>query len=102
MVSKMISKDDVLKTLEEIIDPEIGVNIVDLGLIYEIKLDGKKAYVKMTFTSPACPVGPELLNQVEDKVALLGFENVSVEITFDPPWTPDKMSEKAKASLQFM
>lgn len=98
----MISKTKALKALENVIDPEIGMNIVDIGLIYEIKIDDKKIHVKMTFTSPACPVGPDLLNQVETELTSIGFEKVDVEVTFDPPWTPDKMSEKAKAAMQFM
>jgi len=88
----MISKNKALKALENVIDPEIGMNIVDIGLIYEIKIDDKKIYVKMTFTSPACPVGPDLLNQVETELNSIGFEKVEIEVTFDPPWTPEKMS----------
>ena len=98
----MISKNRALKALENVIDPEIGMNIVDIGLIYEIKIDDKKIYVKMTFTSPACPVGPDLLNQVETELNSIGFEKVEIEVTFDPPWTPEKMSEKAKSVMQFM
>ncbi|HLD60219.1 MAG TPA: metal-sulfur cluster assembly factor [Candidatus Bilamarchaeaceae archaeon] len=98
----MISKNKALKALENVIDPEIGMNIVDIGLIYEIKIDDKKIYVKMTFTSPACPVGPDLLNQVETELNSIGFEKVEIEVTFDPPWTPEKMSEKAKSVMQFM
>ena len=98
----MISKNKALKALENVIDPEIGMNIVDIGLIYEIKIDDKKIYVKTTFTSPACPVGPDLLNQVETELNSIGFEKVEIEVTFDPPWTPEKMSEKAKSVMQFM
>ena len=89
---------DVLKTCY---DPEIPVNILELGLIYEIKLEaGNDVHVKMTLTSPACPVAETLPVEVEQKIkAIPDVNNAKVEITFDPPWDKEMMSEEAKLEL---
>ncbi len=89
---------DVLKTC---FDPEIPVNIYDLGLIYEVKINpGNDVFVKMTLTSPACPVAETLPPDVEQKIRELPDVNsAKVEITFDPPWDKDMMSEEAKLEL---
>ena len=89
---------DVLKTCY---DPEIPVNIYDLGLIYEVKVDaGNDVYVKMTLTSPACPVAETLPPEVENKIRELPDVNkAKVEITFDPPWDKEMMSEEARLEL---
>ncbi|MEI6816832.1 MAG: DUF59 domain-containing protein [Bacteroidota bacterium] len=91
---------DVLKTCY---DPEIPVNIVELGLIYEVKVsDGNDVHVKMTLTSPACPVAESLPPEVENKIRQLPDVNeAKVEITFDPPWDKDMMSEEARLELGF-
>ena len=89
---------DVLKTC---FDPEIPVNIYDLGLIYEIKVnDGNDVHVRMTLTSPACPVAETLPPDVENRIKELPDVNsAKVEITFDPPWDKEMMSEEAKLEL---
>ena len=89
---------DVLKTC---FDPEIPVNIYDLGLIYEVKVnEGNDVFVKMTLTSPACPVAETLPPDVENKIRELPDVNsAKVEITFDPPWDKDMMSEEARLEL---
>lgn len=89
---------DVLKTC---FDPEIPVNIYDLGLIYEVRVDeGNDIYVKMTLTSPACPVAETLPPEVENRIKELpDVNNARVEITFDPPWDKDMMSEEARLEL---
>jgi FeS assembly SUF system protein len=89
---------DVLKTC---FDPEIPVNIYDLGLIYEVKVqEGNDIYIKMTLTSPACPVAETLPPDVENKVKEIpDVNNAKVEITFDPPWDKEMMSEEAKLEL---
>ena len=89
---------DVLKTC---FDPEIPVNIYDLGLIYEVKVnEGNDVLVRMTLTSPACPVAETLPPDVENKIKELPDVNsAKVEITFDPPWDKDMMSEEAKLEL---
>jgi metal-sulfur cluster biosynthetic enzyme len=100
-----IAEDKVREALKQVIDPELFVNIVDLGLIYEIKVDENEAgtsdvQVNMTMTSPACPAGPQLLGQSKDFVSRLeGVSEVDVRLVMDPPWTPDRMSEDAKDTL---
>ena len=106
-MSEMASAD--IRPLEERVkdvlrncyDPEIPVNIYELGLIYEIRTDpGNDVYVKMTLTSPACPVAETLPVDVEQKIkAIPDVNNAKVEITFDPPWDKDMMSEEAKMEL---
>ncbi len=89
---------DVLRT---IFDPEIPVNIYELGLIYDVEVDDRgHAQIAMTLTSPACPVAGSLPGEVEHKVRTVpGVRDATVELTWDPPWTPDKMSEEAKLLL---
>ena len=100
-----IAEDKVREALKQVIDPELFVNIVDLGLIYEIKIDetdeGKSnVNVEMTMTSPACPAGPQLLGQSKDFVSRLEeVGEVDVKLVMDPPWTPDRMTEDAKDQL---
>jgi FeS assembly SUF system protein len=101
----MPTVDQVMEALKNCYDPEIPVNIVDLGLVYDVKIiDDKNVYVKMTLTAPGCPVGPFVAEQVREAVMTLveGVEMVDVEIVFDPPWTPDRMSDEAKALLGFV
>jgi len=97
-------KEEIIKVLKTCYDPEIPVNVYELGLIYDIKISKEKnVNITMTLTSPACPVAEPLPLEVEEKVeALLLVKDVKVEITFDPPWSPDKMSEVAKLELGFL
>ena len=96
----MVSEKDVLGALKEVLDPEIAFNIVDLGLVYGIAVEGKTVSIKMTMTTPLCPMAPEIIEDVKKKVsALEGVEKVEVEIVWEPPWTPEKMSEQAKIEL---
>lgn len=86
-----MNKDDIYKKLESVKDPEIGLDIVSLGLIRELNLEQeplKKAHVLMTLTTPFCPFANDLIQQVEDTLEKEGFEDVAVELTFDPPWEP--------------
>jgi metal-sulfur cluster biosynthetic enzyme len=100
-----IAEDTVREALKTVIDPELFVNIVDLGLIYEIKInetdEGKSnVAINMTMTSPACPAGPQLLGQSKDFVGRLeGVGDVDVRLVMDPPWTPDRMTEDARDQL---
>jgi metal-sulfur cluster biosynthetic enzyme len=89
-------KQKALNALKKVIDPEIGANIVDLGLIYDIKVNEDSINVLMTLTYIACPLGSFLMFEVEDKLKKAGFKNVNVSLTFDPPWTPERMSEKLR------
>ena len=98
----MASKNDVLEALRQVEDPELGMDIVDLGLLYDVEIEGPKVKVIHTLTSMGCPVGPMIQEDI-DRVArgVAGVEDVDVELTFDPPWTPDKMSDDAKFILGF-
>ena len=99
--SLTIKKEDIVNQMKEVFDPEIPVNIYDLGLIYEIKIDEeKKVEVIMTLTSPNCPVAESLPQEVSLKIKNLnGMKSLAVYLTFDPPWDQDKMSEDAKLAL---
>ncbi len=99
----MITREEALESLKEIFDPEIPVNIVDLGLVYDVsvKEDGVVDVV-MTLTAPGCGIGPYIAQQVQDTIeSLEGITEARVEMVFDPPWTPEKMSDQAKAELGF-
>ena len=93
--------DAVLSAISTVMDPEAGMNVVDLGLIYGVDIDGDKVMVTMTMTTPTCPVGDYLRAAVRDAVRdrFPALSLVDVELTFDPPWTPDKMSDAARAKF---
>ena len=97
-------KREVIAAISECYDPEIPVNIYDLGLIYDVSvLEGSKVELVMTLTSPHCPVAEILPAQVKSRVELVeGVDEVELELTWDPPWEPDMMSEAAKLELGFM
>ena len=102
----MLSEDRILEELKKVIDPELFVNIVDLGLIYSVDIKDaeeeskKDIFIDMTMTSPACPAGPQLISNSKNVVGQLDeVENVEVRIVMDPPWTPDKMTDDARDQL---
>jgi metal-sulfur cluster biosynthetic enzyme len=96
----MITKEEIKNKLKEVVDPEIGVNIVDLGLIYGVKIDGGNVNILMTLTTPGCPLAAMFNQEVARKVKELeGVKKVTVELTFDPPWTPEKMSKEARKKI---
>ncbi|CAB4861758.1 unannotated protein [freshwater metagenome] len=98
----MATVDDVEAALTNIIDPELGMDFVELGLIYDISVDGPAVHVTYTLTTPACPIGPMVAEQIEEFVGELdGVETVTSELSFTPPWTPDRMSEDAKFALGY-
>ena len=83
-------------------DPEIGINIVDLGLVYEVEMEDSTAKVTYSLTSMGCPAGPLIAQDIDSAVRQVeGIEGVELELTFDPPWTPDRMSDDAKFILGF-
>lgn len=96
-----ITKDQVLERLKEVFDPEIPYNIVDLGLVYDVTVkDNKTVDVTMTLTFPGCGMGPYIANNVREKILEIeGIEDANVEMTFDPPWSPDKISPSVKQEL---
>ncbi len=90
----------ITEVLRTVFDPEIPINIYDLGLIYDIAVDGGNVDLKMTLTSPNCPVAGALVSQVESRIkAINGVETAAVELVWDPPWTPARMSEAARLEL---
>ena len=99
--SLTIKKEDIVNQMKEVFDPEIPVNIYDLGLIYEIKIDAEKnVEIKMTLTSPNCPVAESLPQEVSQKIKNLnGMKSLAVYLTFDPPWDQNMMSDDAKLAL---
>jgi metal-sulfur cluster biosynthetic enzyme len=98
----MATVDEVTDALREVIDPELGLDFVELGLIYEVTVDGGSVQVSYTLTSPGCPIGPQVAEQIEEFVTELdGVEDVQSTMTFTPPWTPELMSEDAKFALGF-
>ncbi len=99
-----ISEDAVREALKQVVDPELFVNIIDLGLVYLVEVvetDAKNdVTIEMTMTSPACPAGPQLISQAKSAVGNLeGVSNVEVKIVMVPPWTPDRMTEAARDQL---
>ena len=94
--------DLIINNLKEVYDPEIPVNIYDLGLIYNVDVDEENANILMTLTAPGCPVIDVLIDDVTNAAkAVEGIENVNVELTFDPPWDKSMMSEEARLELGF-
>ena len=94
-------KEEVIKEIKKVYDPEIPVNIYDLGLIYKIEIiDTKKVYIEMTLTTPNCPVADSLPKTVKNNIMKLdNVAEVDLKLVWDPPWTKDKMSEAAKLEL---
>lgn len=95
------SKEEIIAALKTVYDPEIPVDIYELGLIYDIAISEEaKVDIKMTLTAPNCPIADEVVMQVYNAVmAVKGVGSVNVELVFEPEWTPDKMSEEAKVAL---
>jgi FeS assembly SUF system protein len=92
--------EEIVKALKECYDPEIPVNVWDLGLIYDVNVDGDKVHVKMTLTAPGCPMHSFISKEVEQKLqSVSGVKEATVEVVWDPPWSPDKMSPDAKVQL---
>ena len=98
----MATVDEVTDALRDVIDPELGLDFVELGLIYEVTVDEGAVGVTYTLTSPGCPIGPQVAEQIEEFVSDLdGVESVNSTMTFSPPWTPELMSDDAKFALGF-
>jgi len=98
----MVSKEDVMKVLKECYDPELGISLVDLGLIYDVQVKNDKVIIKMTLTTPGCPMHSFMVNEVEEKVKnIKGVKDVKVDLVWDPPWTPDRMSKELRKKLGF-
>ena len=101
-LERMVDQDEVLEALTNVIDPELGLDFVELGLVYGVEIAGGTVTVTFTLTTPACPIGPQVSEQMEEYVAELdGVARVYPKMVFTPPWTPDLMSEDAKFALGY-
>ena len=98
--SVMVDEEQVIEVLKKVMDPEINYDVWSLGLIYNIEVDGSRVKILMTFTTPMCPYGPALMDDVRRQISAIdGVGEVQIELTFSPVWGPDKMSEEAKIAL---
>jgi len=101
-LKSMVDHDDVMDALSNVIDPELGLDFVELGLVYGVEIDGGTVNITFTLTTPACPIGPQVSEQMEEFVGELpGVEEVVPSMVFTPPWSPEKMSEDAKFALGY-
>jgi metal-sulfur cluster biosynthetic enzyme len=98
----MPTAEDVQEALTNVIDPELGLDFVELGLVYEVAVEGEEVFITFTLTSPGCPIGPQVTEQMEEYVGELeGVSRVYPKMVFTPPWTPEMMSEDAKFALGY-
>ncbi|MBA31653.1 MAG: aromatic ring hydroxylase [Chloroflexi bacterium] len=98
--TEQLNNDTVIEALRDVFDPEIPVNVVDLGLIYSVEVSEGDVHVEMTLTAPGCGMGPYIAQQAEWRIAEIDdVEDVQVDVVFDPPWTPDMITEDGKALL---
>lgn len=99
----MITQEQVIDKLRNCLDPELGMNIIDLGLVYAVNIEGNRVGVLMTLTTPGCPLDSYFVKDITDKVKTIkDVLDVSVELTFEPPWGPSKMSEESRDLLGFV
>jgi metal-sulfur cluster biosynthetic enzyme len=97
-----LTVDDVQEALTNVIDPELGLDFVELGLIYDVEIEDGNVFITFTLTSPGCPIGPQVSEQIDEFVGELdGVEAVYSKMVFSPPWTPEMMSEEAKFALGY-
>jgi metal-sulfur cluster biosynthetic enzyme len=96
----MVTEDVIVEALREVYDPELHYNIYDLGLVYDINVDDGKVKILMTLTTPMCPIGPMVTEQIQENLHLIpGVKDIDIQWTFDPPWNPEMMSDEAKEDL---
>ncbi|MDA0768812.1 MAG: aromatic ring hydroxylase [SAR202 cluster bacterium Casp-Chloro-G4] len=96
----VLTLDDVYEALRDVYDPEIPINVVDLGLVYDVKVENSNVDIKMTLTFAGCGMGPYIAQQAEWRLAELeNIDDINVELVFDPPWTPDMITEEGKKQL---
>jgi metal-sulfur cluster biosynthetic enzyme len=96
------TEDDVTEALTNVIDPELGLDFVELGLVYDVEVDDGRVEITFTLTSPGCPIGPQVSEQMKEFVGELdGVREVVPRMVFSPPWTPERMSDDAKFALGY-
>ncbi|MDR7485540.1 MAG: iron-sulfur cluster assembly protein [Armatimonadota bacterium] len=101
-MDEVITREQVIDVLRTVFDPEIPVNVWDLGLIYDLQVAGEDVAITMTLTAPGCPVGPMIAAEIENKLQAIGAEKVSVSFVWMPPWTTDRVTPEGKLQLQMM
>jgi metal-sulfur cluster biosynthetic enzyme len=102
MATGTATEEDIYEALEEVIDPELGLDFVSLGLVYDVEIEDDEAHITFTLTTPACPIGPQVSEQMRDFVGQLqGIDKVHPKMVFDPPWSTEMMSEDAKFALGY-
>ena len=100
---EQVTKDKILEALSDVYDPEIPIDIVNLGLIYDVQIEDGNVFVKMTMTSPGCPSSAQIVAESQMLIeGLRGVKEASIEIAWDPPWDPSRMSEEAKKGMGFV
>ena len=100
MPEATVNQEEVIEALKNVYDPEIPINVVDLGLIYDVQVNEGNIFIQMTLTAPGCGMGPMIAQQAEWAISEVdGVEDVQVEMTFDPPWSPELISEDGKKLL---
>lgn len=97
-----LSREQVIGVLSTIFDPEIPVNVWDLGLIYDLDVQGQDVAIKMTLTALGCPIGPAIAAEIENKLQSVGAEAVKVEFVWSPPWSPERLNDDGRLALQSM
>lgn len=96
----MVTKEEILEEMKQVSDPEIGMDVVNLGLVYDITINGDRVYIKMTMTAPTCPVTPWILSEAQRVVENISdVEAADIELVWDPPWNPSMMTDEAKEAL---
>jgi metal-sulfur cluster biosynthetic enzyme len=100
--SDALAREQVIEMLRAIYDPEIPVNIWDLGLIYDLQVTGYDIAIKMTLTAVGCPVGPAIAGEIENKLQSIGAEHVKTDFVWSPPWSPERLSDEGRLALQSM
>jgi len=99
----MVSQDQIIDKLRQCLDPELGINIVDLGLVYGVSIESSRVNILMTLTTPGCPLDSYFVKDITSKLkSIKGVSDVSVELTFDPLWSPIKMSQESQDLLGFV
>ncbi len=98
----VITREQVIDVLKTVFDPEIPVNVWDLGLVYDLEVTGEDVAIAMTLTAPGCPVGPQIAGEIENKLQSIGANTTSVSFVWSPPWSTEKVTPEGKLHLQMM
>jgi metal-sulfur cluster biosynthetic enzyme len=101
-MDETFTREQAIEVLKTVFDPEIPVNVWDLGLIYDLRLEGDDVTIVMTLTAPGCPVGPQLAAEIQNRLQAIGAENVTVSFVWSPPWTTNKVTPDGRLQLQTM